>query len=272
MDARSEAQRLYQEEHLSPSEIAEKLGAKPETIRKWKQRDKWDAEDCHVTDSVTVPSTSDEAKRKRHARARKKIAAIIEESNLTEREKTFCIAYLSCANAPQAALEAGYTGSRNTLKNTAWETLRRPDIQAELKRLKEIKLTTILADGDDLDDLHRRIAFADLTQFVDIGKRGGVKLKKNDQIDGQLVKKITWGKSGSIELKDGGKSLDYLERYCKVAPMDQHKIDYDKQRLEIELQRVGYEGIRAKLGLPPETNTDEGVVIINDLPKDSSSE
>lgn len=41
MDARQEAKRLYLDEHLSPITIAERLGVKYGTVRKWKIRDNW---------------------------------------------------------------------------------------------------------------------------------------------------------------------------------------------------------------------------------------
>ena len=59
----------------------------------------------------------------------------------------------------------------------------------------------------------------------------------------------------------------------KQAIVDQiHRIEYDTERLKIEKQRVGYEGMRIDLGLAPETNPDDGVVIVNDLNSDSSAE
>jgi transposase-like protein len=262
MDARNEAQRLYQEEHLSPSEIADKLNIKSGTVRAWKKRYNWD-NNCNVTDDfVTLKNPNPEAKRKRHERAQKKIVAIIEAADLTEREKNLCIAYISGGNAYQAAVEAGYTGSYNTIKNTAWEVLGKPHIIAELKRLKEIKKKMWLADGDDLDEYHRRLAFSDITQFIEIKKGGSVRLKKSDNIDGQLIKKISWGKTNSIELKDSGRSLDYLERYCRTKPMDKHKIDYDNKRLSIEERKIDN----------GDNDEDDGVVIINDLKKGSPVE
>jgi uncharacterized protein YjcR len=51
MDARYEAQRLYQEEHLSPSEIADKLQISRSTIKTWKRRDNWDSDSTLNPDS-----------------------------------------------------------------------------------------------------------------------------------------------------------------------------------------------------------------------------
>ena len=51
-----------------------------------------------------------------------------------------------------------------------------------------------------------------------------------------------------------------------------HRIEFDTERLKIEKQRVGYEGMRIDLGLAPETNPDDGVVIVNDLNQNSPAE
>lgn len=204
MGNREEAKRLYLEEQLSPTEIADRLKVGAATVRKWKQRDNWDAKECHVTtdcDTVTM----------RKVRTRQKIAKAIEEAaDLTDREKNFCVAYLGCWNATQAAYAAGYTGTYLSVKNLACELLKKPHIDKELTRLKEIKRMAIMADGDDIIEYHQRLAFSDITQYLSIGKGGAVRLKKSDQIDGQLVKKISWGKTHSIELKDSSKSLEFL--------------------------------------------------------------
>lgn len=164
------------------------------------------------------------ARRTRKARTRKKIAEVIEQAELTEREKNFCLSFISCWNGAQAARLAGYTGSCHTLRNTAWELLQRPDVKQELRRLKEIKRLEILADGDDLLDLARRVVFADITQFAAFAG-GVVALQRSDQVDGQLIKKITTGEHGpTIELKD---AKPYLELLVRVAGLDQTEENRD---------------------------------------------
>ena len=155
MGNREEAKRLYLEEQLSPTEIADRLKVGAATVRKWKQRDNWDAKECHVTtdcDTVTM----------RKVRTRQKIAKAIEEAaDLTDREKNFCVAYLGCWNATQAAYAAGYTGTYLSVKNLACELLKKPHIDKELTRLKEIKRMAIMAQNQGsgrfvFQQLHRQ--------------------------------------------------------------------------------------------------------------------
>jgi len=214
---REEAKRLF-DEGLSLAEISERLKVSLNTLKSWKRRGALGAsapvEKCTLLDT-SAPSK--DAVRKRQVRTRQKLAKLIEEAvDLTDREKNFCIAYLGCWNATQAAYAAGYTGTHLSVKNMAYELLKKPHIDRELSRFKEIKRMAILADGDDIIEYHQRLAFSDITQYVNIGKGGGVHLKKSDQIDGQLVKKISWGKSPSIELKDSGKSLEFLGKRIGV--------------------------------------------------------
>jgi len=218
MSDREEAKRLYLEDGLSLAEISERIKVSLNTLKSWKRRGVFGAsapvEKCTLSDA-TAPSK--DAVRKRQVRTRQKLAKAIEEAtDLTDREKNFCIAYLGCWNATQAAYAAGYTGTYLSMKGLACELLKKPHIDKELTRLKEIKRMAILADGDDIIEYHQRLAFSDITQFLSISKGGGVRLKKSDQFDGQLVKKISWGKTQSIELKDSGKSLEFLGKRVGV--------------------------------------------------------
>jgi phage terminase small subunit len=108
-----------------------------------------------------------------------------------------------------------------------------------------------------------RIAFADITDYVEFkGKTvpmvhngvavtmenpktgecvpvtrtvNVVRLKDSAHVDGQLINEISEGREGSkIKLADRQKSLDFLARYFELFPMDRHRVEYDRQRLEIE--------------------------------------
>lgn len=208
---------------MSPSEIAERLGVRPGTVRSWKSRGKW-SEKCNATDSVATLVATSEARRRRKAQTRKKIAQVIDESGLTEREKNFCLAVISCWNYTQAAFRAGYTGDYNTVKNTAYELMRREDVKAEIKRLKAIKREQILADGDDLLELAQRVVFSDITDIAKF-KGSTVKLKSDQEVDGQLIKKVGSGRYGpTVELKD---ERPYLELLVRITGLDQTDADRD---------------------------------------------
>lgn len=155
-------------------------------------------------------------------------------------------------------------------------------IKQEIERLKEIKRQQIIAGEEDLVDMHMKIAFSDIGDYISFGREevpvmgpfgpiivkdeeteenieltkiiNTVKLKESNQVDTQLIKEIKQGRDGvSIKLLDKSKSLDWLDRYFLMNPMDQHKVEYDKRKLEIDLIKAEAE-IKAN---EPELSVDD---------------
>ena len=160
---------------------------------------------------------------------------------MTDKEKDFCIHYIGSFNATQSAYRAGYQGSYKTVKNTAYELMQRPRVRNLIEYLKKMKRETILAGVDDVIDLHMRIAFSDMTGFMQWGNDGehnAVYLMPSEMVDGNLIKSISVGKTTKIELEDRQKSLDFLERYFLINPMDKHKQAYENSKLELESRRI----------------------------------
>ena len=102
-----------------------------------------------------------------------------------------------------------------------------------------------LINGEDIINQWVKIAFADMTDFVDINKFG-ITLKPVREMDGQLVKSIKSGRDGvSIELYDKLKALDSLAKYTEDMPKDyKQKIEERKMELmeqEFELKKSIYD-------------------------------
>ena len=241
MDVRTEARRLYQEEHLSPSEIAQRLGVSPGTIRSWKKRDNWDEDPEALHSTATQRNTK--TTRQKSDRTNEKIVNEIDAApGLTELEKDFCIYYIGSYNATQAVIKAGYEGTYGSLRNLGYEMLRKPHIRNLIEYLKQLKRETIMAGVDDVIELHMRIAFSDITHFAAWTFNGTCNqfiLKSSDMIDGNLVKEVRETEKGmSVKLEDRQKSLEFLERYFLINPMDKHKIAYDNKRIGIEERKL----------------------------------
>ena len=266
-EKRIEAKQLY-DAGLSLVEIAEQLELKPGTLRSWKKRGCWDGTKAEALQTVAVQRNAVKT-RKRATDSNKQIVQAIEVNDeLTDKEKDFCLYFVASYNAAQSAIKAGYKGSYLTLKNTAYEVLHKPAVQEMIAELKAIKRLTILAGVDDVLELHMRIAFADIGDYVNFGQReqqlmgpfGPLFIKASDaedaesvpimktvnfidlnekgMVDTVLLSEISQGRDGvKVKLQDRQKSLDFLERYFLINPMDQHKIKYDNKRLEIEEQK-----------------------------------
>jgi phage terminase small subunit len=241
--------------------IASELGVSESQIRKWKNQDKWDKvtllkKNSNVTNEKLSP--------KEEKKQIKKLD--LDEAELTEKQRLFCLYYIKNFNATQAYLKA-YNSSYDVANAEGYKLLVNPCVKAEIDRLKEIKRQSIMLSPDDIVERYMRIAFADMTDFVEFGQEevpvmamfgpvevedpktgkkvpltkiiNVVRFKGSDMVDGGLICQIKQGKDGaSIKLEDRQKALDWLSNFFEMNPMDKHKKEYDKRKLEIELLKA----------------------------------
>jgi phage terminase small subunit len=256
------ARKLYQESggKLLLKDIAAQLGVAEGTLRSWKNRYGWDGKSATLQTSAT--------QRKRRAATNRKAAETITKNpGLKDHEKDFCAAFVHAPSASQAAMLTGRYKTYGSARQEACMMMKNPAVRAEITRLKEAKRAMLMADGDDIVEMHMRIAFADMSAFVEWGREevqimtpfgplelpdsetgekkpvtkeiNSVRFREHDQVDGSLVQQVKIGRDGaSIKLVDRQKSLDFLERYFLLNPMDKHKQDYDNKRLALEERTV----------------------------------
>lgn len=263
------ARKLYQDSggKMLLKDIAAQLGEKEGTVRSWKNRYNWDGKSATLQTSAT--------QRKRHAATNRKAAEeITANPELKDHEKDFCAAFVHAPSASQAAQLTGRYSTYGAARTAACEMMKNPAVRAEITRLKEAKRAMLLADGNDVVEMHMRIAFADMSAFVDFGTEEvnvmglygpieitneetgeKIKLKKTvntvwlkdqSEVDGTLIQQVKIGRDGaSVKLVDRQKSLDFLERYFLINPMDKHKREYDNKRLDLNERVVKVQEDRA---------------------------
>lgn len=234
-----EAYKLYKD-GMKLVDIANQLGVPPGTVRRWKSTYEWDAE-----------RSDKKSERSEKKRAKKQevlddgTRETLQNKDLTPEQQMFCIFYIRTFNATQSYQKA-YGCKYETAMVEGCKSLRKPKIRAELERLKEIKRQNILTCEDDIVELQMRIAFADMGDYVSFGasevegvKFSSVELKDSDRTDTQLIREVKEGKSGiSIKLEDRQKAIDWLTKYFLMNPMDRHKEEFDRQKLELELLKL----------------------------------
>lgn len=144
--------------------------------------------------------------------------------------------YIRCFNATKAAIKAGY--SAETAYSIGFENLKKPEIKAEIERLKQSRLNRELLSEDDLFQKYMDIAFSDMTDYASFGP-GGVVLKDSGQVDGTLITEVKEGKAGvSVKLADRMQALKWLtDRYTSFNPEQQARID----KYKAEVQRMNGE-------------------------------
>lgn len=163
---------------------------------------------------------------------------------LPERAQKFCEAFVEGHNYKTALIKAGYVEPEKRNGNFGRRLLLNKGVQRYVAWLKARALNACLVNAYDLIDMWVRIAFSDMSDFVEIHPTY-IKLKPDDMIDGQLIKSIKSGKDGvSIELHDKMKALDNLARYMEDMPKDykqkleERKMDLLEQEFELKKKMV----------------------------------
>lgn len=163
--------------------------------------------------------------------------------DLSEKEQAFCEHYVKSSNLKLSAIKAGY--ARPSAHCRAYEIRRRPRCKAYIAWLKGQGAREVDFDVAMLLDQYIRVAFADITDFVDV-KDGIVKIRDSKELDGQLISEIKQGRDGvTIKMVDKFKAADKLERFFEILPkkwegkIAEKKLELLEEKLKIERKKAG---------------------------------
>lgn len=212
-------------------DIAEKYGVSINTVKTWKSR-KWNKQ---AQASNSPPKKV--AHKKEKGCTQKKLQPVIDNDELTEQQKMFCLFYLQHFNATKAYQQA-YQCDYKVANSNAYLLMVNHGIKAELRRLKAELQKDIFVDVKDLIAEYVKQFSADITDFVEvdlteyevrdkagnkvktkdgeqvIGRINEVYVRSSNDFDGSLVKKISQGKDGiSVEMYDKHKAMNELMKY-----------------------------------------------------------
>ena len=268
----------------TPQECADRYDIPAGTIRSWLSRAKAKGD----TQPKPQRNGATQRKKEKSATQRKSTepAVTIEDvsEDLTEKERLFCWRYIHNFNATQAYLWA-FNCAYSTAMVEGCKMLRKPNVKAEIARLKKLKFEALQISAEDIVERYMRIAFADMTDFVEFGRVevpvmaafgpimieneetgekvplmkevNDIRFKESHLVDGGLICQVKQGRDGaSIKLEDRQKSLDWLANYFEMNPMDKHKRRYDEERLKIE---------REKLEKENDPATNQNITIVDDI-------
>ena len=262
-------------------EIASQLNVSEGTVRSWKSRYKWD---CNVANKKR-----NVAKRKREENSKNKKAIaeavdqVIDNPDLTDKQRLFCLHYVRCFNATKAYQKA-YGCGYDVANSEGYKLLVKPCIKEEIQRLKQNRLNREMLDESDIFQKYMDIAFSDITDYVTFGREevpvmamygpveikdeetgkkvpltkmiNVVKFKESSEVDGTLITEVKQGRDGaSIKLADRMKALDWLAEHMDMATEEQRaKIDQMRANT-VRLQSVNID------------DREDGVMIVNDAPR-----
>lgn len=256
-------------------EIAKQLGIPEGTVRRWKSTYKWGSERSEKKASVR--------KEKKKAVA-EEVEQVIENPDLTDKQRLFCIRYIRCFNATKAYQKA-YGVDYNTAVVNGPRLLGNARIREEITRLKQVRLSREMLDEHDIFQKYMDIAFSDITDYVDFGREevqvmgafgpvqvdnpngdgkiplmktiNSVRFHESGAVDGTLITEVKQGKDGaSIKLADSMKALEWLADHMDLATPEQRaRIDH----IQAQTGKI----IRESAG----GDNGDGVEVINDAPQ-----
>lgn len=285
--ARAPDQRVQQAEAMFLAgkklvEIANELNLPEGTVRRWKSTYKWVSERSE--------NNSERSEKKANVRKEKKKAVaeevmqVIENPDLTDKQRLFCIRYVRCFNATKSYQKA-YGSSYETAMVEGCKLLRNPKVRDEITRLKQNRMNREMLDEHDIFQKYMDIAFSDITDYVDFGREevqvmgafgpvqiddpngdgkiplmktiNSVRFRESDAVDGTLITEVKQGKDGaSIKLADRMKALEWIADHMELATPE---------------QRARIDHIKAQTGKIMRDNAggdnDDGVEVINDAPE-----
>ena len=259
-DQRVEQAKVLYDEGLKLIDIANQLGIPEGTVRSWKNRYNWD---CNVAkEKRNVAKNKKNKKQNQEEPSVNVVSSIIENPELTDKQRLFCIHYIRCFNATKAYQRAYACGYEAAMINGS-RMLRNDKVKKEILRLKQERLNREFLSEVDIFQKYMDIAFADITDYMTFGTEevpvmsmyGPVKMKdpetgeekqlikivntvrfkNSSEVDGTILSEVKQGRDGaSIKLADRMKALQWLSDHMDLGTEEQKaKIAQIKAQTEI---------------------------------------
>lgn len=261
-------------------EFAEKYGVKYSTLRSRKNRENWDNDinknvaTKNATQQKNV-ATKNKNKNNDKEPVVQEVKEVLENTELTDKQRLFCVYYIKYFNATKAYQKA-YNSSYIVANSEGYKLLVNPCIKAEIEKLKQYKLNQIMLSEEDIFQRYMDIAFSDIGDYLSFKKvrknkwtknKDGedipvinpdtgeqdyyeynvVELNNSKELDTSILQEVSEGKEGvKIKLQDKMKALQWLSDRLDLLPIEtriklnneKDKINIDREKLELEKSKV----------------------------------
>ena len=267
--SRDEAKRMYLDSKgkMLLKDIAKAVSKRDSDIRKWKSLDKWDEElkgNAPIAKG-NAPKQNNGIKKPPKTELLPEEIETLNNEELTERQRLFCLYYVRWFNATKAYRKV-YDCDYTTAMTNGSMLLRNTKIQEHIQAIKDAKIKQAMYTAEDFFQKMMDIAYSDVTDFLSFGRRineetgleyNYVDFLDSSEVDGTLIQEVKQGKDGcTIKLVGKEFALKWLDKHYSEAT---------------ELQKAQLEQLRAQTDkLNKETDSGkaaEKVTIINDLPR-----
>lgn len=240
---RERAFKLYEESggNIDLVEIASQLNISAGTVRGWKSKDKWE-EKLNGTFQKRDSERSKRSQSKVNKKVKEAIAdevdEVIENPNLNDKQRLFCIYYIRCFNATKAYQKA-YGCDYATAASIGYRLLENVGVKEEILRLKQVRFNREFLNEEDIFQKYMDIAFSDITDYTEFGNKeievlnestgekekltiSYVNVKDSSSVDGTLISEVSKGRDGvKVKLADKMKALQWLTDHMNLATTEQ---------------------------------------------------
>lgn len=232
------------------------------TIKSWIKRYGWSEEKRNRGAPKKEKGCTQKGNKKDKSSSKKELIEyevkdVLENTELTDKQRLFCIYYIEEFNATKAYRKA-YNCDYSTAMVEGSKCLRKPKIKTEIDRLTEEVLEEKEVNSKILSKrLFQRyidIAFADITDYVDFGNekvegefglytRSYINLKNSFEVNGTVISEVSQSKDGiKVKLYDKMKAMEFLSKHIGLLDVitkdklekEKAKLNIDKERLELE--------------------------------------
>ncbi|BCZ46951.1 PBSX phage terminase small subunit [Clostridium gelidum] len=265
--ARDEAKKLYLDSKgkMKLVDIAASLNIKDSQVRKWKSQDEWERELKGALPKTNSNVTNQKVTKKNSNKEpiADEVKEVLENTELTDKQRLFCLYFIKNHNQTLSAIKAGYVPERAHI--TGSELVRNSKVAAELRRLKGKITEELYLDAMDVLNMYIKIAFVDPTEYLAFGQKevpvmtmygplvdketketvmktvNYVDFKESSMIDGTVISEVKQGKDGvSIKFEDRMKALDKLSEYFDLFP-DKFKRQIEEEKVKMAKEKIDFE-------------------------------
>lgn len=217
--------------------IAKETGLTIEEVKYYKEYDYWEDRLKKLKRDKKLDKLVDKEKEKIYYKPDTEeeideLHKILNESGLNERQKLFILYYLQSFNSTWACIQVGYSKTSAHVRGN--ELLNDDKVSSTINKITALMHKQVYVKATDIVNEYVKIAFADITEFVNFNKKK-VELKSSDQVDGRLIVEVKQGRDGTtIKLADKMKALERLEKIFEILPdkrliLDREKFEWTKK-------------------------------------------
>lgn len=200
-------------------DIAAKYNVSIDTVKSWKKRHKWERKKgAHKIEKGCTQKIEHNAGK--NEPIVDEVNDVLENTELTEKQRLFCIFFVKYCNATKAYQKA-YKCSYTSAASNGYRMLRNDRVKEMIDQLKQERLNREYLSENDIYQKYMDIAFADIGDYLQFGPNG-VRLNDSADVDTSIIAEVSEGRNGvKIKLADRMRALEWISEHMDMASSSQ---------------------------------------------------